>query len=279
MNSKIDKVDFTILPNTIDKDEYCNKYIELALTTDFKDSYYILESIYFLGRWYATRNSLKNFFNVGDTTLKRKLDILYKFGLIEYHLMNTPNSYVKLTNNGASLICKKKVRWDNTKNNFNTLLDKSDILYTLPKCSKSDIKLLIKKENRDELLTNIFGFRSKDTISIDTLEQNHIYISNCNSNEITFAIKYTNTEDYFKDCAKAFEFVSKYEDVNNIKINILLMTKDSDGALGTLNIIKEDDFKKTERKKLLLYLIDKAINISYDDFLIRITKSTKVISY
>ena len=75
MNSKIDKVDFTILPNTIDKDEYCNKYIELALTTDFKDSYYILESIYFLGRWYATRNSLKNFFNVGDTTLKRKLDI------------------------------------------------------------------------------------------------------------------------------------------------------------------------------------------------------------
>ena len=61
MNNKIDKVDFTILPDTIDKDEYCNKYIKLALETDYQDSYSILESIYYIGRWYATRKSLKNY--------------------------------------------------------------------------------------------------------------------------------------------------------------------------------------------------------------------------
>ena len=279
MNNKIDKVDFTILPDTIDKDEYCNKYIKLALETDYQDSYSILESIYYIGRWYATRKSLKNYFEIGDTTLKRKLDILYKFGLVEYHQMNTPNSYVKLTNNGASLICKKKIRWDVTKNNTSTLLDKSDILYNLTKHDKTDIRFIIKNENKDMLLRDIFGFHYSDIVSIDTLEQNHIYISNCNSKEVTFAIKYINTEDYFKDCVKAFEFISKYEDIGNMKINILLMTKDIDLALDTLYIIKEDDFNKSERKKLLLYLINRSVNMSYEDFLIRITNSTKITSY
>ena len=33
------KIDFSFLPTYIDKDNYCNIYLELALQKDFTDSY------------------------------------------------------------------------------------------------------------------------------------------------------------------------------------------------------------------------------------------------
>ena len=273
-------IDFSFLPTNIEGENYCNPYVELALNTHYKESYKILESIYYLGRWYASRKSLKMYFNIGDSTLKRRLDILEKCCLIEYFQMNTTNSYVKLTNEGASLVLKRITKLNAKTEDTYKLVQKSDIIYTLASKSFSNKELLSKNPNRDKMLRDIYNLSIiRETTSINTLEQNHIYVVNAKENEITLATRHINVIDFFKDGVKIYEFVSKYNLLDEIKINILLLTKEEEKALRTLSDIQEDDFKKSERKELLSYLYNKPLGISYEDFLQCLYNATKIITY
>ena len=119
----------------------------------------------------------------------------------------------------------------------------------------------------------------RETTSINTLEQNHIYVVNAKENEITLATRHINAIDFFKDGVKIYEFVSKYNLLDEIKINILLLTKEEEKALRTLSDILEDDFKKSERKELLSYLYNKPLGISYEDFLQCLYNATEIITY
>ena len=115
--------------------------------------------------------------------------------------------------------------------------------------------------------------------SVDTLEQSHIYILKIDYNEVVIAVKYVNTEDYFKDTVKAYEFFSKYRDIGDFKINIVLASKNEEEAKNTLIDIKNDDFKKSERNRMISYLSNKHIGIPYEIFLNKISKTTYVLSY
>ena len=274
------KIVFSSLPTYIDKGHYCNIYVELALRNHFKDSYVILESIYYIGRWYATRSSLKSYFQIGDVALKRKLDILEEFCLVEFYNVGTPESYVKLTNSGASLIAKKKIQWNSSKSNTALLLEKSKVLYALASLELCDKKFISKFNKRDSILKNIFNpHMFIEAPSVDTLEQSHIYILKIDYNEVVIAVKYVNTEDYFKDTVKAYEFFSKYRDIGDFKINIVLASKNEEEAKNTLIDIKNDDFKKSERNRMISYLSNKHIGIPYEIFLNKISKTTYVLSY
>lgn len=271
--------DLSILSTGIQKNGYANQYVEVALETQFKDSYMVLNSIYYLGRWYATKKTLKAYFEINNTALDRLLTPLKRFGLIEYHKTNTSLSYVKLTNEGASVVAKKRIRWDKTKCDIHSLLDKSDMLYQLDSNKEYNTDFLYKKECRNDIIIGMFNFRGKEYPRIETLEQNHIYLVNCSCKEITFALKYTNTEDYFKDCAKAFNYISRYTNINDIKINILLLAKNEINALNTIDIVEKDDFRRSERSKLKYYLGTKRLDISFEEFINRISKSTTILTY
>lgn len=278
----INKIDFSILPKTIDKDDYCNKYVELALKTDFSDSYEILESIYYLGRWYATRKSLKLYFGLADSSLKVKLDVLKNFGLVEYHKTDTNKSYVKLTNNGASLINKRIVKWNsNNKKDISSLIRKSELIYTVASnkimCNPDFFK---KNIDRDKIIQDTLSKHYiTNNIKISTLEQSHIYIFNCNNKFIGFAIDYSNMEEYIRDCIKIYEFLSSYEIANDINVNIVVVTDNINNTLITLGDVSEGDFKKSFRAKLLKYFISKNINMDFDAFLDKIVNSTKLLEY
>ena len=275
------KIDFSILPTTISEGDYCNKYVELALNTDFIDSYNILESIYHLGRWYATRKSLKLFFGLSDSTLKRKLDILSNFGLIEYYELNTNNSYIKLTNNGASLVNKRIMKWNSSNKDIQSLLRKSDMIYKIASCDDiCNLQFFNKNINRDRLIQEALSkYYITNYVKVSVLEQSHIYIFSCTNSSIWFAIDYSNTEEYIKDCVKIYEFLSSYGVVNNIKVNIVLLNTDKYKATTTLDDVLNDDFKKSFKVKLLKYFISKNINMDFDSFLKQIASSTKLLSY
>lgn len=276
------KVDFSILPTTINEGEYCNKYIELALNTDFLDSYKILESIYYLGRWYATRKSLKLHFDLADSSLKRKLDILNNFGLIEYYETNTNNSYIKLTNNGASLINKRIVKWNNINNkDIQSLIKKSDMIYKIASSIKtSNLAFFNKNIDRDKVIQEILSkYNTTAYVKVSVLEQSHIYIYNCTDKSIDFAIDYSNMEEYIKDCSKIYEFLSSYGITYEIKANIVLLTNNTNDTLITLKDISEGYIKKSVRTKLVKYFNSKNINMDFDTFLNTIVSSTKLLQY
>lgn len=274
-----DKPDFTIFPTKAGKGEYCNKIIEVGLSYYYPGSYSILETIYYLGRWYAKKSDIKKLHDIkSDEELKRQLDPLEKLCLIKYKQKHTHHSYIKLTSVGASLVKKKKSYWKNKKTNDTAMLEKSDIIFTLAFLENSDLLFLGKYDDRDENLSCIFKpINTMDVISIDNLEQNHIYIVNCNTKEITFGIKYSTLDIYIKDCTKIYEFVSKYIDVNDININIVLLTKDKEETKLQLLDVKDDDFKKTTRIKLVKYFLDRTIGISFEEFLPRIYNSTTIV--
>lgn len=273
------KPDFTIFPTKAGKGEYCDRITEVGLLHYYPGSYSILETIYYLGRWYARKSHIKELHDIkSEEELKRQLDPLEKLCLIECNQKHTSYSYVKLTERGASLVRKKKSYWNNKNTNDKAMLEKSDIIFTLAFLENSGLLFLGKYDDRDENLSCIFKpINTTDVISIDNLEQNHIYIVNCNTKEITFGIKYSTLDIYIKDCTKIYEFVSKYIDVNDININIVLLTKDKGETKLQLLDVKDDDFKKTTRIKLVRYFLDRTIGISFEEFLPRIYKSTTIV--
>lgn len=274
-------IDFSILSTVIEDGDYCNRYVKLALETQFKDCYNILESIYYLGRWYATRKSLKAFFEVGDTTLRRKLDILLKLGLVEFYEVNTPNSYIRLTENGASLVVGKSIRSNGNQTNTFSLIEKSNMIYSIAiNSTKYNPGLLGKFNDRDSTLASTFhsSIDISNLIKIDELERNHIYVVGCSTDSITLSVKHSHSSEsveLFKRITKAYEFISQYVNIDNVEINIIVAASldDKDVVEKSLSIIRNDNFTRLQRKELLCFFVDKHLGIAFEDFLDIICKS------
>ena len=283
----IKKIDFnSVLPCTLytDKNGYCNKYVKLYLEEDDDLARNILESIYYIGRGYATRKALQNYFNISEFVLRTKLDILYKFNLIDYKNPKSENSHIVLTIAGTSFVLKRALQ---AVSNNDPKLDKSNNLYFLAsflKDKEHSTFFLEKREDRDNVLSNNLAsypsgyFSSCKEQSIIRLEEKHIYLLKQESNSFVYALSITTNKtstvstlaiSIVKKIISAIKFTSTYIDLYVASVGFIIVVNGEnthyvDKAVKT---IKNNDFSQKNRLELLNYLASKETGLGLEDIL------------
>lgn len=281
----IKKINFDkVLPNGIEDGGFINKYVKLYLEEDDDLARNILESIYFLGRGFATKNALKLYFNISDSTLRTKLDILYNLNLIEYRSKNKKTSHIALGISGASFIQKRKLL---AVSNINPRLDKSNNLYFIASLLKDkghSTFFLEKREDRDSILSNNLAsyipgyFANSKEESIARLEEKHIYLLKQESASFVYALSITTNKastvstlaiSIVKKIISAIKFTSTYINLYTAKISFIIVVNGEnthyvDKAVKT---IKNNDFSHKNRLELLNYLASKETGLGLEDIL------------
>lgn len=238
--------------------EYLNQHIVLELDVYKPVHRDILLSIYEIGRGYATRRALSEYFNTDEKTLNKKyLTVLYELGLIYYAGQYSINSLVGLTQYGESYCTKKYIK-SFTKvspENIEHMANKSNYLYKLS--TIFGYNTINKAYNKNEhiykyLIENgINCSLSKDDFFIK-LETSNIYFCGCYSNRIVFATLYKNKLSLLTRLNAIYNYISTFTSVYNIVIELIVCTgEECDLASNSIKEINTNNLTNKERDAFL----------------------------